>query len=376
VALVIFIVLAVAGIGSAVWFFQQYRIVSQAVATHQESFDQTVAGIFRDRNWELSSQPGAEYGFRYGAEAYQDVAERLRLAGRYEDMRPLLGWETPQAVENALELTPAEGDYEAISGLLSFYEKEYQRLTERVDELQGQVKNQEQMLRQKTAQLEQVQQNLEQELANEVQKHQEAMAELRGQYEQTLQQYREARQAVQQCNEQLQQAREEWKQELAQARDTADEWKRLYQQLASPPQQEKLQPAGVVLDVEPSRDFVMLAGGEDAGRKRNETYVIYTTGPQGRRQRKAVVLVNSVFNKTSLATISSQTDTILEGDPFVSQKVWERFRPQTAALERPTEQGGASPAKEVETPPAAEPVQPPAEEEAPAEAPAEEGYSF
>jgi len=165
VALVIFIVLTFVGIGAAIWLYQQYSILQRAVAANQQAFEQQAASVFQREGWDLSHEVGAEYGFKYDEQAYAQVAQKLNQAAEYEALLALLGWESTNEVQSALDVSPVQDErpderYSSIAALLGFYEQQYELLTERVRELDAEVAAKQQLIDDKTAALTRTQNEL------------------------------------------------------------------------------------------------------------------------------------------------------------------------------------------------------------------------
>lgn len=369
VALVVFIVLAFGGIGMSIWLYQQNTIIQQAARANQQYYEREVASIFEEQEWPLDTAVDATYGFRYGEEAYSQTGEKLQDAVLLQEMRPVLGWNTPESITEKLQESPAQQDltetYDSLRGLLGYYEQEYQRLRQRTQELKGNLESTEKQLADKSEAMNQMQNSLMKEKNEAIAQHKKDMEDLRNQYNEMKQMYQETQQKLQDWQKKFDQAQQEWENRLAEAKNEAQDWKQLYQRATAEDQEvEKLVSAGRVLSVEPRHEFVVLEGGSDEDWEKNQRFVIYTESPAGVRTMKGQVVINNVYDTTSLATILSQQEQLMDGDMFVQQKTWNKFQGREQMAERPAEE--KQPATE-EVQPEEEPATEAAEEEAAAE---------
>ncbi len=362
VALVIFIVLTLVGIGAAIWFLQQYSILKKAVAANQKAFQTSVASVFQERDWDITRQVGAEYGFEYDEKAYDDVAGQLKAAIENEKLMPVLGWENLSAVQSALDLSPVQEEadaYATMQGLLGFYEGEYKRLTERTSELENAVRHGRELIADKTAKLTEVQERLGRELNEAEAKHTAALADLTKQFDEMKAMYEQARNEVREWQGNYDAAQGKWEAAAAELRKEADGWKELYDKITGGEEiGKKMVAAGKVLGIAPGYDFVMLEGGEDRGLKKNDKFVVYSEFAAGVQTRKGEVHVSNVYRTTALATVFNQKEQILDADLFVSVATWEKFHPpapmEVAEAEEAVPFVGPIPAEpeEPEAPPA------------------------
>ncbi len=396
VALVIFIVLAFVGIGAGIYLFQQYAILKEAVRENQLAFESNIATVFKDQKWDLGREIGAEYGLHYDEQAFRDVAGKLELAAEQEAMVPLLGWKNSGEVKGALQLSAAQAEqpeaYATVAGLLGFYEERYKALTERARSLEQQVANQQQITQDKAAELAKVQSNLMQQINNATTDYKNALAQHRKEFADVKQMYERARDELKQSRDDYQKAQQRWEAMLGEVRKEADGWKELYQNVIRGIKVEEvgLKAAGKVLEVEPLHELVVLEGGDDAGRKVNQKFVVYAEAPGGVRTRKAEVHISKVEKTTCLATIFNQAQQILRGDQFVSNEVWEKLYPPARVAEAPKPAPAPTEAappkvtapppevpKPVPAPPVPAPEETKKEEEKPEEeAPKEEEFIF
>lgn len=378
IALVVFIVLAFAGIGVSIWLYQQNTIIRQAAATNQGYFRREVGALFDEQNWTLDERVDSPYGFRYGEDAYRQVEQRLQDAAMLEKMRPELGWDTYEPLHEAVVNSPAQQDathkYDDLRGLFGHYEERYQSLNDRVAKLSRDLQTTKNQLDDKTKAMDAMQKRLEKEKNQAIAEHKEAIGNLREQYNEMQQMYQETRRKLQDWQKKFDQAQKDWEQKLNKAQSEVGQWKQAYRQATRGPEKIKeLKADGEVLSVEPRRELVVLAGGEDTGRKRNQTFVVYTRTPAGARKKKGTVVSNNVYETTTLATVRLQHAQLLEGDLFVPREVWNRFYGRRAEVTQPParmrEPAEKAPAQEAA--PAEEPEEEPVAEE-PEEGPEEE----
>jgi len=378
VALVIFVVLTFVCAGGAIWLYQQNAMLKQAVAENQRVFHAKVASIFQQHNWDLPEDMDALYGMKFGEKTFEAVAERLGEAVEYEHLRELLGWEGVNEVQAVLDTSPAQGQaerYSTVAGLMKFYEEQYVALTERVAQLEKDLRNKEQVIADKAAALTKLQRDLQAQIKQLDANYTAAIAQQQKQFNDMKAMYEQARAALAQLQESFGKARQDWEAQAAKLHKEIEGWKQLYMQATGGQEPgTKMKPAGKIMDVEPVHQFVILEGGRDAGRKPAEKYVVYSELPGAVRTRKAEVHVTEVYDTTSLATIFNQKEQVLAGDLFVSKQTWDSFYPPARvaravpapAQEQPAEQQAA---------PAPQPGQeaPAPAEETPAPAPEEGG---
>jgi len=341
VALVIFIVLTFVGIGAAIWLYQQYSILQRAVAANQQAFEQQAASVFQREGWDLSHEVGAEYGFKYDEQAYAQVAQKLNQAAEYEALLALLGWESTNEVQSALDVSPVQDErpderYSSIAALLGFYEQQYELLTERVRELDAEVAAKQQLIDDKTAALTRTQNELRAEINELDAAYKAALAEHRKQFNDMQDMYEQARALVRECRDNYDRAREQWEASAADLRKEAEAWRNEYLRVTrGEAAGETMTAAGKVLDVEPIHEFAILEGGNDVGREVNQRFVVYSELVSGLRTRKAEVRITEVRNTTSLGVLFNQKEQVLEGDSFVSKEVWDQFHPSARVAEAP-----------------------------------------
>lgn len=233
IALVVFIVLAFAGIGVSIWLYQQKTIVQQAAGANQQYFRREIGSVFDEQGWDLDRRVEAPYGMEYGEDAYSQVRGKLQDAAMLEKMGPELGWNNYQSLHEALVNSPVqrtgEHQYETLRGLFNYYEEEYQRLTDRVAELSRQLQTTQNQLADKSQAMTEMQNRLEKELNDAVQKHQESIAKLRQQYEDMQQMYQNTRQELQSSQTRFDRAEEDWEQNLNNLEEQVSNWKQAYE---------------------------------------------------------------------------------------------------------------------------------------------------
>jgi hypothetical protein len=341
VALVIFALLAVVGLGFAIWFYQQLRIAKQIIAADQSAFQETVAAEFTANGWELSTEtPSPDLGVTYTRESYNDVVRKLEQAAEYEQVTmPLLGWESLEGIRTAMAESPLQREAEAagepvhrtMRPLLDQYENSYETLSEETGNLRQRndrlaadldAANQKQV---------QTQQRLTQQVNDLRQAHRQALNELGAAKTDLEARVRRESDAAAEWQRKYQQEAQAHRGDVADLRDEVQMWREKYERaVAGPGPREKLVADGSVIEVWPDYEFVMIEGGADRERKENETYVVYDVTPDGENRAKGRILVGQVNEHTSLATIAEEDGYILEGDLFVSVERWDQFQRKTA----------------------------------------------
>jgi len=331
VALVVFIVLSFLAIGASLWLLQQTQLMKRAIESNQAAFADSVGKLFAaQKGWSLPSKAGAEYALRYDADAFAAAAGKLAEAVNYEQMLALLGWESPEGVQGALEASPAQTEmpekYRTLQGLLTYYENRYGELKKRVADLETEVATKRGQLVEQEREFKKANEDLRQRLNAAVAQYAKDLREARTQFDNMKKMYDDSRGELKQADEKFDLAQAEAKTEMAKLRKEADGWKELYEKSkAGEPAVKKMVAAGKVLIVEVSQSLVSLEGGEDVGRERNAELVIYSETPAGARTKKAEVTVTKVMKNTAQALIVEQTELPLAGDLFVSKDLWDQF---------------------------------------------------
>jgi hypothetical protein len=337
VALVIFVIFAVACLGGAVWFYQQFDKVKTATGRVQSDFDTKVNSVFAQQGWPLDKQTPDEWGIRFVGESFDDVALKLKAAAEYEDLQDsLLGWNSiegaRQAVEEAGLQTVAaergEGAFTTLRGLLEGYEIDHQALTTQANDLQ--TKNDA-----LTTERDRIRARTEQDLADLRRQNTQVVADYNKKAGDLTAANTDLNNRVGELTRELEDSRRRHQEEMdARRRDVTDlkaevdKWRDKYEEaVAGPGEREVLMADGKVLEVDSKYDFVVIEGGENSDVKANDRYVVYSVTPDGRNKKKGVVLVGQVRDVTSVATIASEEpgSYILKGDKYVSQARWSQF---------------------------------------------------
>lgn len=331
IALVIFIVLALAGIGTSIWLYQQKAILQRAIVANQNTFKNEIGSVFKKEDWDLTKRVDAAFGITYGRQAFGDIKSKLSDAALLEEVRPLIGWDSPNSIEDRLSNSPAQQDqaekYKTIRGLLGFYEEEYQRLNQRAEELSVQLETTQEKLASKSKSMNEMQNRLMQDKTEAIQKFRKKAADLRKRYKGMQGQYDNAQSTIKQWKNKFDKAQSRWNTKFQKLKKKARDWKKLYKQATAEDKVVKeLRPAGSVLDVEPRYEFVVIEGGQKAGRQKGQDIVLYTRSPDGVRSVKGTAVINNVYDTTSLATITTQSAEVMQGDFFVPQTTWEQHQ--------------------------------------------------
>ena len=336
VALVIFIILTVVGLGGAIWSYQQLRIVQQELATTQADFEKAVKPVFNANSWDLSAQSPSEHGVRYVRESFADVAAKLEEAAEYEKVvKPKLGWESLDGMQESMtqyaiqaEATE-QGDvpYATLRLLLERYDTSYRELSRRVADLTASQKQAAQKLADTQKAMKESEESLRAANSANLTDFQTKLGELRKantDLEMRVEQHRQEAISWQQKHQQEVNAR---RTEVTQAEATANMWKKRYERAVAPPGEiERLVADGTILESQPEHDFVIIEGGDDYGRKADETFIVFSVNPDGSNKRKGTILVGQVKDHTSVATVMEEKGGyVLVGDKFASVLHWNEF---------------------------------------------------
>ena len=345
VALVIFLILAVVCLAGAIWSYQQFSQAQAAIADGQGKFSATVEQAFKDSGWALSTTNRA-FGVRYGQEAYEEVAQKVRLAAEYENAaKGVLGWDSVEGMQASLadaaiqKQAAAEGTaaYSTISALLSGYDDAYQNLTRRVAELSRERDALSTQLQDANAKSVAEQRRLGSNYTAKISEFQQTLDGLRAanqDLEKRVAQHRQEAVAWQQKYQDEVDARRTGETEL-QAQAAA--WRQKYEDAVAPPGKGKrLKPDGEVLEVNSQYAFAVIEGGEDRGYSQDEKFVVFKTLPDGQNVRKGTVLIGQVKSHTSVVTVLDERGGyIVVGDSVVSLERWKQFhRYQLAAQQK------------------------------------------
>lgn len=341
VALVVFCVLMFAGLGCAIWFYQQFSLAKSGIETNQDVFNELVHAQFRDSGWELSTkapQPG-ELAIRYTRESYRQVAEKLAEAAEYEKVvRPMLGWESVEGMGTAMTESPIQKAseeegvpaYAELRGLLNGYEGAYGELSDEVASLRGDNDDLSTRLEETKQNLVETQQRLRDDLSRETQKFKDDLAKLRADYTDLVARHDRQRSEATQWQQKHQQEVNERRREVAQLEAEVVRWRAMYEDVVAPPgERERLVADGEIIEVSTEYDFVIIEGGRDRSVNEDDRFVVYSLTPDGKGLKKGEILVGQVDQHTSLATVAEEKAYILEGDSFVSLQKWQHFQRKT-----------------------------------------------
>ncbi len=340
ITLIVFILLAIAGIGFAVHFYHQMQLSNSAMAENQSDFQQYVGEAFRHAGWDLPSATMPEYGIVYSSDAYAEVAEKLTLAATYEDLQPMLPWENDGQVAEALERYTPEGEsFQRVEGLLGFYQSRSESLRRQVGELERNLRETE---ARRVAERDAFRNNMDslrsdyRELQSE---HRDRLQELRRQYSQMEARWEEAIKDTWPSFEQLRREARDAAGKARQAQEAREDMEakveELQQKLVPPERPDKFFPEGLVIAAERGHDEIMLEGGEDAGRYRGEEVIIYYA-PGEDPVYVASAVVTRVFESASMARLSESEIPVLEGQMYVRKWQWEEREPDQPVV-RPDE---------------------------------------
>jgi len=332
VGMVVAVIVAFTAIGASIFLYQKLAQAKSALASNQKMFQDTVGDVFKERKWTLTPEEDQAMGVRYGHKSYQDVTDRLREAATFEDMAPLLGdWKDAEIAQgtlddSALARDRADAPFRNLSELMSGYDTAYKRMggllaanDQEIADLNGQLKVATETFDAETRRL-----NAAAQKAVEEQKNAEAAAAAN--YGQLNAKYNNARREVDEWAQKYRDALQQAEVDKVELREEARDWEGLYQDLLKSQQPgETMLAEGKVLSVEESYEFLMLEGGDDVGRKPNNTLVVYSVSPLGVETYKGAVIVNKVYSNTALAGVLSQNEPMMKGDLFVPKVVWEAF---------------------------------------------------
>ncbi len=340
IALVIFVVLAIVGIGFAVWSYSQLRMAQNEIEQNQQLFANNVGAAFNEAGWQLSTQTPTELGFKYGQQSYEDVAQKLEQAAECEkELMPTLGWQSLEGLRTDLSDSPAQAAAEAaglspygdLRGLLQYYEETYADLKQQVASLNSEnaaLENQVSSLKQSLTETER---EWGDKLAEATEDFQNKIAQLRQDYEDIVGKYNEQRQQTADWRQKHGQEVAEHERDVNELQRRLTHLQERYDEVVRGPQpEEKMAAESKVLVMNAEDQFVVLEGGADEDRKPETTYVIYRLTPDGQQRKKGTVEVAEVYEHSSLAVVTDETETILVGDPAVTKARWDRFHGQLA----------------------------------------------
>jgi len=337
VALVVLVVLAVVGIGGAVWSYRLLMIERNNVRTNQAAFADSIGKQFKDNAWALPTQSPPQLGVSYTDQSYTAVAQKLAEAGEYEKaVKPMLGWESVDGMKAAMAESPAQkegtGTYATMRALLGYYENAYGQLSTEV----GDLRTRNAAL---TADLDAARKDfvsrveaLNKKVNDDIENINAALTKAQQDYKDMSDREAKGRQDVAGWTQKYQQEAQARHDDVASLQDEAAKWRKQYEDLIAPPEgREQLVAHGKVMGVWPNYEFVMIEGGGKEGVKQNDVQIVYNILPDGAVQVKGVILVGKVNEHTALATITKEDHYIVEGDLFVSQARWDQYRRNIAA---------------------------------------------
>ncbi len=341
VALVIFVVLAFVGIGSALFFYQQFRMHKEAIDTDQLVFSDIVGREFAANGWHLSEQSPTELGVKYTQESYTDVKAKLAVAAEYEkEALPFLGWESLEGMRSALAESPVqkkaeeegEATFHMLRPLLKSYEDSYIQFLADIAGLETRNDDLAQRLDEAKKSLAETEQRLQRQLTDATEKFERDLSEQRTVNNDLQTRHDRQRQEAVDWRAKYQQEVNERKRDVVQLQDQLAALQKRYAELVrGPGEADKLVPEGKVIEVRSDYRFVLIQGGKDRGMSQSDRLVVYTLTPDGRGRKKGEILVGAVYEHTSLATIVGEErgEYVLEGDSFVSLQRWDWLHRET-----------------------------------------------
>ncbi len=338
--MIVFFVLALIGSGCAIWFYQQLQEHEKAIQTTQKAFHDTIATRFTKSGWPLTTQSPPELGVRYAGESYGQVLQKLDEADEYEkEFLPTLGWQSLDGMRSAMAESPIQqeaeaqgvGPYAQLSELLVRYEDLYVSLSAEVQAIRGD--NEDLAGRLATAQrdLTDTKARLEQDLTRATEQFNTELAALSAANEDLQNRHERQRQDAADWRQKHQQEADERRGEVAKLEGEVARWRKMYEdEVAGPGERERLIAKGEVIEVSSDYDFVIIQGGRDRDVQENDRFIVYSLAPDGKGQKKGVILVGRVHDTTSLATIAEEEKYIVQGDYFVSLERWNQFHRRIA----------------------------------------------
>jgi hypothetical protein len=333
VALVIFAVLGLVGLGLAIWFYQQASAAKQAIQQDQLAFADSVGAHFSASGWDLKEQSPSDLGVRYFRDSYNQVTEKLAVASEYEEeVLPKLGWESLQGFKSAIEASPAQleaaskgrATYPTMKGLLTYYEDSYTALSKEAAELRAGNERLNQQLKLAQEDLLAAQQRHRQEMTDAAEDYRDKVGELTAANQDLTNRLSRKRQEAEMWTRKHQEEVNGRRQQVSDLEREVAKWRGLYEDEVAPPgEKERLVADGQVIEVWPDYDFVTVEGGRDREVQEDNRFVVYTVTPDGENRKKGVLLIREVYEHTSIATIIEEETYVLKGDSFVSQTRWE-----------------------------------------------------
>jgi len=328
VALVIFVVLTFVAGGAAVWLAQQASAAKMALKENQDAFRGAVAAYFEEQGAPLEEETGP-YDIRFGPKAYGGVRSYLDRATSYEEVVKLVGWSSPDAVEEALRISPIQkglgAAYQTVSGLLGAYEQSFADQKDAIEKLRASVDSLQDQLKEKTETIAETESNLRGEINKVAREFNSKLDEWHQKNQRLVETYEAQRKETAQCQQKYDKDIAEANAKIAKLQEKVEELKKLQALRFGEQKPRKLVAEGKILQVERAYKLVIVEGGEDVQRKTDQTLVVYSQSPTGKRTKKGQVIVTDVHKYTASATVIEENEQIAEGDLFVSTKVWDEF---------------------------------------------------
>ena len=332
IALVVFVLLTFISVGGAVYFAMKANTAVNRLKENQQAFKESVVSYYREQGWNVpTAQDPGLFDVQYGSNTYGAVATRLQDASTFRKLSSLTGWQSPESVSSVLEdsalAQDREASFETVSGLLDAYEESYEDLNSRVSQLNTRVDRLNTQLENKDQALNEAQAEKREELKKASQNYQDKLKQRKNKYQELQQEYETQREQTQKWRQKYEQTVEAKKEKVTQLKNDLADWRQMYRRLRRAGEEEELRPAGKVLAVKPDYSFVVVAGGTNEGRERDQKLVVYTETLAGQRERKATVVVTEVYDHTASASVISQKKgtELEEGDMVTTVSSWEEF---------------------------------------------------
>ncbi len=338
VVLVIFVVLAFAGIGSAVWLYRELAQVKQVMLVTQDAVASSIQPVFDDNMWALSKQDPSELGVVYTVDSFREVAAKLEVAAEYEGpFMDLIGWDSLNGMRNALEMSPAQQEVEAkgetkfaeVSGLLAFYERVYQSLRQENENLRTGNADLSGRLAAAQDNVVATEKRLNERLSQETANFKSKLDELRIGYNDISTKLDDLGKVALDWEQKYQGEVQLRKQEQDKYSRGIAAWEKRYNAaVAPPPKEEQLVADGKVMTLDVKNGFVYVEGGKDKGFKEDAQYVVFARMPGGELRKKGAILIGKVDDNVSRATVAEEVEGVvmIAGDLFVSAERWQRFQ--------------------------------------------------
>lgn len=333
VAMVVFVVLTFVSAGAAVWLYQKSEMSAQALRDNQAAFEENVATFFQERKWDLPREEGAGVlGVRYSASTYGAVRGRLGEAVSYEEIAPLLGWQSAEGIRTSLGGSAAQSGLdrttaETVRALLTSYEQAYKASMERIQELESQRDAAKKQLEERSNQLAEVRRDMMSKIAAITEEHARKLKQWVDNYNESLNIQRQEREALQEWKRDREKELSAVKANMASVQKQVSALKEKQEKLRAGKKKEVFvfKPEGKVLAVKRDFNLVVLQGGRNVGRKTGETFVVFEEELSGARKEKAKVKVTDVEEHTVSTAVISETGRVRKGDLFASVGAWQKY---------------------------------------------------